>query len=77
MNFSVLMSIYHKEKVEYFNRAMESIWDYQTVQPQEIILVIDGILNESHYIEIEKWKQRTNKRLKTIQLKQNRGLGYA
>jgi glycosyltransferase involved in cell wall biosynthesis len=71
------MSIYHKEKVEYFNRAMESIWDYQTVQPQEIILVIDGILNESHYIEIEKWKQRTNKRLKTIQLKQNRGLGYA
>lgn len=32
------MSIYHKEKSEYFNRAMLSIWDEQTIKPNEIIL---------------------------------------
>ena len=26
---SVLMSIYHKEKPEYFNQAMDSIWEHQ------------------------------------------------
>ena len=42
MKFSVLMSIYHKEKAEYFNRAMQSIWDEQTMKPDEIVLVQDG-----------------------------------
>ena len=33
--FSVLISIYYKEKTEYFNRAMQSIWDEQNVKPDE------------------------------------------
>ena len=39
---SVLMSLYHKEKPEYFHKAMESIWTNQTLRPDEIILVEDG-----------------------------------
>ncbi len=46
MNFSVLMSIYHKEKPDYFDRAMQSIWYEQTVKPDEIVLVQDGELTQ-------------------------------
>lgn len=43
MKFSVLMSIYKKEEPKYFNRAMQSILDEQTVKPDEmIVLVQDG-----------------------------------
>ena len=77
MNFSVLMSIYHKEKSEYFNRAMESIWDEQSVKPDEIVLVQDGKLTDDLYIVINKWKIRLNEVLKIIPLEHNVGLGDA
>lgn len=44
MNFSVLISIYNKEKPEYFQQAMQSIWNDQTLKPDEIVLVEDGSL---------------------------------
>lgn len=77
MNFSVLMSIYHKEKSEYFDRAMESIWDEQSVKPNEIVLVQDGRLTDDLYIVINKWKIRLNEVLKIIPLEHNVGLGDA
>ena len=49
MNLSVLMSIYHKEKAEYFHKTMESIWTNQTLRPDEIILVEDGVLSDHLY----------------------------
>lgn len=76
-NFSVLMSIYHKEKAEYFDRAMKSIWDEQTIKPNEIILVEDGKLTDSLYAAIQDWKDKTNHVLKTIPLENNVGLGDA
>jgi glycosyltransferase involved in cell wall biosynthesis len=77
MKFSVLMSIYHKEKVEYFNRAMQSIWDEQTVKPDEIVLVQDGKLTDELYNSIEQWKEKLKKIFKTIPLEVNVGLGDA
>jgi len=77
MKFSVLMSIYHKEKPEYFNRAMQSIWDEQTVKPNEIVLVQDGKLTDELYEVIEIWQKKIGDRFKTIPLKQNVGLGDA
>ena len=41
MGISVLMSIYKKEKPEYFRETMESILA-QTRQPEEIVLIEDG-----------------------------------
>ena len=75
--FSVLMSIYHKEKSEYFNRAMLSIWDEQTVKPDEIVLVQDGKLTDDLYIVISEWKNKLGDILKVIPLEQNVGLGGA
>jgi hypothetical protein len=42
MNFSVLLSVYKKEIPDYFNRAFVSIWDDQTLKPNQIVLVKDG-----------------------------------
>jgi glycosyltransferase involved in cell wall biosynthesis len=77
MNFSVLLSIYHKEKAEYFNRAMQSIWDEQTVKPNEIVLVQDGKLTDELYDAIKQWQEKLGDIFKTIPLKQNVGLGDA
>ncbi|MFX8813235.1 amylovoran biosynthesis protein AmsE, partial [Acinetobacter baumannii] len=34
--FSVLLSLYHKEKPEYLEKCFESIWDNQSLKPSEI-----------------------------------------
>ena len=42
-NFSVLISIYHKENPVWFREALDCI-SKQTTQPSEIVLVEDGHL---------------------------------
>ena len=44
-NFSVLMSLYVKEKPEYLRQCMDSILA-QTVLPDQIVVVKDGPLTE-------------------------------
>jgi len=75
--FSVLMSIYFREKSDYFNRAMQSIWDEQTVKPNEIVLVKDGQLGEELDNVIDIWKGKLHNILKIIPLRNNVGLGDA
>jgi len=77
MNFSVLMSIYYKEKVEYFNCAMISIWDKQIIKPNEIILVQDGPLTDELYENIEAWSFKLLGVLKIVIIDNNIGLGDA
>jgi len=75
--FSVLMSIYSKENVKYFDRAMISIWDEQTIKPSEIILVEDGKLTNDLYNSINHWKEKIGKSFRIIPLEKNLGLGNA
>jgi cellulose synthase/poly-beta-1,6-N-acetylglucosamine synthase-like glycosyltransferase len=77
MNFSVLMSIYYKEKPEYFDRCMKSIWDEQIIKPSEIVLVEDGKLTEELCNVINNWKSKLGSILKIIPLEKNMGLGDA
>ena len=42
-SYSVLMSVYHKEKAEYLKQAMDSIWN-QSVPTDDFVLVCDGPL---------------------------------
>ena len=44
MDYSILMSVYHKEKPEYLRESMESIYN-QTVPTDNFVLVCDGPLN--------------------------------
>lgn len=45
MGFSMLMSVYAKEKPEYFRQALESVVK-QTLIPDEIVLIKDGVLTQ-------------------------------
>ena len=40
--FAVAISVYYNDSSVYVKRALESIWDTQTVRPTQIVLVVDG-----------------------------------
>ncbi|HPL44699.1 MAG TPA: glycosyltransferase [Prolixibacteraceae bacterium] len=44
IEFSVLLSVYHKEKPSYLQSSLKSIWDDQLLKPDEIVIVKDGLL---------------------------------
>lgn len=71
------MSIYEKEEVAYFHRCMKSIYDEQTLKPDEIVLVQDGTLTEELYEAINIWREKLGYFFKTIALDKNIGLGDA
>lgn len=75
-NFSVLMSVYYKEKPEYLDLSMESILLKQTLSPNEFVLVCDGELTPELESVIDKYKQLFPTVLK-IYRKDNEGLGKA
>ena len=56
---------------------MLSIWDNQTIKPNEIILVQDGMLTDELYEVIEQWKLKLGDILQLIVLTNNVGLGEA
>ena len=57
-NFSVLMSIYSKENPVFFDQAMLSITDRQSLKPNEIILVLDGDLTQELSAMVDKWNDK-------------------
>ena len=74
MNFSVLMSVYVKEKASYLDQCLDSLVS-QTLLPSEIVLVEDGEITKelsdviAHYSAILP--------IKSIKLKKNQGLAAA
>ena len=74
MKTSLLISIYKKNTTEELNRCFESI-KIQKHIPNEIILVIDGPLEESVFFDIKKWSEALP--IKTFKLNKNMGLAYA
>lgn len=71
---SVLMSVYNKENPIFFDIALKSIWDDQTVKPSEIILVQDGCVSRELKDVIINWQEKLGKALKLIKNKNNIGL---
>ena len=75
MSFSVLISVYDKEKPEHLKAALESIWNNQTLRPSEIVLIKDGKLTPELDEVIEQFHSVTP--LIICALEQNVGLGHA
>ncbi len=75
--FSVLMSVYAKERPEYLERALRSITDDQELLPSEIVLVEDGPLTDELNDTIEKFALKHKDMLKIVKLDENRGPGNA
>lgn len=73
--FSVLMSIYCKEKPEFFVEAMGSVIN-QTLKPSEIVLVEDGKLPRNLEKIIKDYESKYSF-LRVIRFNNNRGLGPA
>lgn len=69
--YSVLMSLYKKEKPEYLELALDSMLN-QTISPDEIVLVEDGPLTDELYEVLNKYPM-----LHRIKNKTNLGLGLA
>ena len=77
MTTSVLMSTYIKECPEFLQCALKSIWTDQTRQPDEIILIEDGKLNQGLYDVIKEWKQKLGDRMVIVTNEQNLGLAIS
>ena len=73
--FSVLLSIYKKEKPEHFSLALKSILK-QTICPNEIIIVKDGMLTKELENTILFFKKKYPI-IHIIELSSNQGLGKA
>lgn len=69
--YSVLMSLYRKEKPEYLRLALDSMLN-QTVKPDEIVLVEDGPLTDGLYAVLDEYPM-----LHRVKNGTNLGLGLA
>lgn len=91
MGFSVLMSVYEKEKPQYLREALKSVID-QSLQPDQIVLVEDGRLPDELEDVVKEFEVRLNEdgrepeekelgqlltKLDVVRLPQNQKLGRA
>lgn len=76
MNYSVLMSVYYREKPEYLRQSMNSILN-QSVPTDDFVLVCDGPLTEELDAVIESMQREYPYILHVVRLETNAGLGNA
>lgn len=74
--FSVAISVYKNDNPAYFERALSSITDEQTIIPDEIVLVVDGPIGNKLNEVIKKYQTKYNI-FNVIRLVKNTGLGNA
>ena len=73
--YSVLMSVYYKEKPEYLSKSIDSILK-QTISPDEFIIVEDGPLGEELNKVLDNYKKEYSL-IRLLKLEKNGGLGNA
>lgn len=75
--YSVLMSVYKNDDPSFLKLALESIYDNQTVKPDEIVIVFDGPLTDELYDVLSLFKEGKEEIVKYYPQSVNRGLGEA
>jgi glycosyltransferase involved in cell wall biosynthesis len=73
---SVIISVYTRDKPEYFDKALRSVI-YQTLKPTEIIVLIDGLINDELESIISDCISKYPDVIKPVRLPQNMGRGEA
>ncbi|MHB8132292.1 MAG: glycosyltransferase [Mobilitalea sp.] len=76
MKFSVLMTMYRRDNVDWFVSAISSVFN-QTLPPDEVVLVEDGPITEELAAIVSEFKSRFTDTLKVVQLPENVGQGRA
>lgn len=74
--YSVLISLYKKEKAEYLKLAIQSILD-QTLKADEIIIVKDGQITPGLQLVLNEFVLQYPRTFKIVGYEENRGLGFA
>lgn len=74
MLISVLMAVYKSEKPKYLDLSLKSIYEDQTLKPDEIILVEDGPLGKDLLEVIRQHKSKLGDKLKILKNEYNLGL---
>ena len=75
-NFSVLMSVYYREKPEFLRESISSILN-QSITPREIIIVKDGKLTIELDLVIQEFCSLVKNVFVVLELTENKGLGEA
>lgn len=73
--FSVLLSLYHKEKATFLRTSLDSVFA-QTALPTEVVLVEDGPLSSELDAVVAEYAERYEQ-LRVVKFAENRGLGRA
>lgn len=73
-NFSVIVPVYVKDKVDFLIEAILSILDNQTIQPNEVLVVVDGHIGEDLKNTLETLR-KYDSRIRIEYFPVNRGLG--
>ena len=76
MKYSVLMSVYNKEKAEFFKLSLESMFN-QTYPPDVVVLICDGPLTEELDEVISFYKAIYPEVLRIHRFEKNMGTGFA
>ncbi len=74
--FSVAISVYKSDNAVFFERALQSIIENQTVKPSEVVLVVDGPVGDEINEVIRKYVDAYDI-FSVIRLEKNGGLGNA
>lgn len=74
--YSVLMSLYIKEKPEYLDLAIKSMVE-QTLMPDEIVIVKDGPITDELQDVLDNYIKKYPELFNIVGYKENKGLGYA
>ena len=75
-DYSVLMSVYHKDNPVFLSSALESIFQ-QTRPTNDLVLMLDGPLTEALYSVVNSFVQKYPAIINVHQIKENQGLGNA
>ena len=75
-SYSVLMSVYYKERPDYLETSIESMMN-QTIPTNDFVLVCDGPLTSELNVTIAKLQQKYGEIIRTVRFDKNNGLGHA
>lgn len=75
-NYSVLMSVYYKEKPEWLEASINSMLE-QTVRTNNFVIVKDGILGDDLERVLSNFDKKYPNLFTFVSLKENKGLGLA
>lgn len=75
-SYSVLMSVYFKEKPDNLRQALDSMCN-QTVVADEIVMIEDGPLTEELYAVLDEYSEKSGIKFVRIKNDENLGLGVS